>query len=158
MDQILSDGKNLQRAGGRCVVAGDKDQEAPQGSVIGPLLFLLFVNDLPSFIDVTTLLFTDDVKMVSPRPQSDLFQAPLCNVWNLSVNWDLPINPTKCNYIAIGRAPPLQLSLATGSPGNSIQVANAVKDPGFLMDKIFSIFCRVRVGAFEESCPFRHES
>ncbi len=37
---------------------------APQGSVIGPLLFLLFVNDLPSVINVTTLLFTDDVKMV----------------------------------------------------------------------------------------------
>ncbi len=44
----------------------------PQGSVVGPLLFLLFVNDLSSVINVTTLLFADDVKMVSPRSQSDL--------------------------------------------------------------------------------------
>ncbi len=79
-----------------------------QGSVIGPLLFLLFVNDLPSIINVTTLLFADDVKMVSPRSQSDLLQDSLYNVWNRSVNWDLPINPTKCNYITIGRTPPLQ--------------------------------------------------
>ncbi len=37
------------------------------GSVIGPLLFLLFVTDLPSVISVTTLIITDDVKMVSSR-------------------------------------------------------------------------------------------
>ncbi len=58
----------------------------PQGSVIGPLLFLLFVNDLPSVINVTTLLFADDVKMVSPRSQSDLLQGSLYKVWNWSVS------------------------------------------------------------------------
>ncbi len=79
----------------------------PQGSVIGPLLFLLFVNDLPSVINVIALLFADDVKMVSPRSQSNFLQSSNYNVWNWSINWDLPINTTKCNYIAIGRAPPL---------------------------------------------------
>ncbi len=44
----------------------------PQESVIGPLLFLLFVNDLPSFINVIMLLFANDVKMFSPRSHSDL--------------------------------------------------------------------------------------
>ncbi len=99
---------------------------APKGSVIGPLLFLLFVYDLPSVISVTTLVFADDVKMVSPRSQRDLLQGFLYNVWNWSVNWDLPSNPTKCSYIAIGQAPSLQSSFATGSPGNSIQVTNVV--------------------------------
>ncbi len=41
-----------------------------QGSVIGPLLFLLFVNDLPDVLDALTLLFEDDVKMVTRRSQS----------------------------------------------------------------------------------------
>ncbi len=59
-------------------------------------------------------------------------------MWNWSVNWDLPINPTKCNYIAVGRTPPFQLSLAIGSPGNSIQAVNNVKDLGVLMDNSFS--------------------
>ncbi len=82
--------------------------------------------------------------MVSPRSQGDLLQGCLYNVWNWSVNWDLPFNPTKCNYIAIGRAPPLQLSLATGSQCNSILVANVVKDLGVLLDNSFSpsIHCK----------------
>ncbi len=54
------------------------------------------------------------------------------------MNWGLLINHTKCNYIVIGRAPPHQLSLATGSQGNSIQAANVVKDLGDLMDNSFS--------------------
>ncbi len=37
----------------------------PGGSVIGPLLFLLFVNDLPSVINVMALLFTDDFKTLT---------------------------------------------------------------------------------------------
>ncbi len=34
----------------------------PRGSVIGPLLFILFANDLPDVLKTLTLLFADDAK------------------------------------------------------------------------------------------------
>ncbi len=113
----------------------------PPGLVTGPLLFLLFVNDLPTVI---TLLYAEDVKVVSPRSKIGLLSSSLNNFWKWSVNCDLPINPSKCNYIAIGRATPLQLSFASGSPGDSIQTVNVVQDLEVLMDSSFSpsIHCR----------------
>ncbi len=43
---------------------------ALQGSVIDPLLFLLFVNDIPDVLEVLTLMFEDDVKMVTRQSQN----------------------------------------------------------------------------------------
>ena len=37
----------------------------PQGSVLGPLLFLLYVNDIPSVVDCTAKMFADDTKVYS---------------------------------------------------------------------------------------------
>ena len=35
----------------------------PQGSVLGPVLFTLFVNDIPSMVSSPTFMFADDTKI-----------------------------------------------------------------------------------------------
>ncbi len=44
--------------------------DGPHGSVLCPLLFLLYRNNLPAALGGSAFLFTDDVKMVFSRSQS----------------------------------------------------------------------------------------
>ena len=37
----------------------------PQGSVLGPLLFVLYINDLPDYVQNKAKLFTDDLKLIT---------------------------------------------------------------------------------------------
>ena len=37
----------------------------PQGSVLGPLLFILFINDLPDCLMSTVKIFADDLKLIA---------------------------------------------------------------------------------------------
>ena len=56
----------------RVVVKGSKSDWAPvtsgipQGSVLGPLLFVIFLNDMPNITQCITQMFADDTKIFSP--------------------------------------------------------------------------------------------
>ena len=72
----------------------------PQGSIFGPLLFLVYVNDLPSQVPHSDLyLFADDTKCLKPisTPQDSLqLQQDLNNLSTWSADWKLSFNQLKC--------------------------------------------------------------
>ena len=88
----------------------------PQGSILGPLLFLLYVNDLPSVTSPGTrsVLFADDTKCYRPqKSQQDhlALQYDLNGLVSWSVDWDLTFNASKCEVLKISRKrnPPTRL-------------------------------------------------
>ena len=73
----------------------------PQGSVLGPLLFLIYINDLPEVIQSDSLLYADDLKVWNSSDPSTL-QIDLDAIKNWSEDWQLPINDAKCAHISFG--------------------------------------------------------
>ncbi|CAL4249564.1 unnamed protein product, partial [Meganyctiphanes norvegica] len=78
----------------------------PQGSVLGPLLFLIFINDLLDEVDSSGSLFADDSKLFRkincPHDQLTL-QNDLAKLQDWSRKWLLEFNEKKCKVMHIGR-------------------------------------------------------
>ena len=71
----------------------------PQGFVLGPLLFLLYINDLPENIQSQVRLFADDtaVYLRVPGPNdSNILQSDLNYLQEWEQTWDMEFNPSKC--------------------------------------------------------------
>ena len=79
-----------------------------QGSCLGPLLFIIYINDLPEMFDtaVVTKMYADDVKLytnVHCAAGGHQLQANLTKLFNWSTIWQLPISVKKCAVMAIGK-------------------------------------------------------
>ena len=78
----------------------------PQGSVLGPLLFLLFINDLPENMINEIRIFADDVKMVVDPARNQSIQQDLDRLSNWESMWFLKFNLDKCKVLHIGKNNP----------------------------------------------------
>jgi hypothetical protein len=127
----------VQVAGQKSGVA-DAPSGVPQGSILGPMLFLLYINDLPSFLAGEVLLFADDVKIISPRNNWDRLQDSILAATNWSNDWDMRINPEKSSLLCIGNEPPLPLRVSSNPEISSIPVCSSTKDLGIMLDSSFT--------------------
>ena len=78
----------------------------PQGSVLGPLLFVIYINDLPEHVISQMYLFADDTKLmkkVRTRNDSVLLQNDMDGMQNWSNTWLLNFHPDKCHVLTLGK-------------------------------------------------------
>ena len=78
----------------------------PQGSVLGPLLFVIYINDLPDVLSSDTLLFADDTKVfrsITSKKDAQALQADIVALQRWSEKWLLRFHPDKCHVLTLGK-------------------------------------------------------
>nr|VZI26358.1 unnamed protein product [Spirometra erinaceieuropaei] len=126
---------------GRCQAVHVGDQQSaevavksgvPQGSVLGPTLFLVYANDCANELNCDVAMFADDIKIWSTiRSEVDeaRLQTSLDHLEQWSKDWLLPFNVNKCTFLRVGRtsSPNHPVYRLTGKP---LQEVDAQKDLG----------------------------
>ena len=80
----------------------------PQGSILGPLLFLVYVNDLPDCVSSSSSLamFADDSKCYHPikcSEDAEVLQSDINAIDSWCKEWQMSLNHSKCGLLRITR-------------------------------------------------------
>ena len=122
-------GLNKKYSDWRSVVSG-----VPQGSVLGPLLFLIYINDLDEGIISKLGKFADDTKVargVSNDSEVDILREDLSTIFQWSVDWQMLFNLDKCTVMHLGS----KNSQCEYKMGNNIlKKSKQERDLGVIMD------------------------
>ena len=108
----------------------------PQGSVLGPLLFLIFVNELPDWIASSMKMFADDTKMwttIDRLEDSKTLQAHLDKLVRWSEMWLLQFNAEKCKVMHVGHTLPTKYFMSVDQVQHQLAEVTNEKDLGILV-------------------------
>jgi len=113
----------------------------PQGSVLGPILFVLYINDLPEVVDKDTFifLFADDTKafrQIKTQQDNIQLQKDIDNMVAWSNIWLLKFHPEKCIMMALGNRSDSDWDYTMD--GHALGYSQCEKDLGVFIDKSLS--------------------
>ena len=109
----------------------------PQGSVLGPFLFILFINDLPITTGMKTILFADDACLNYSHSSIDHIEAHVNTELEKVRQWmeynKLSLNTSKTNYVLFHRKKKA-LGITLKYDNNILERKEVIKYLGVLVD------------------------
>ena len=124
---FLSDRSFSVRTGPSLSSSSPMSSGVPQGSVLGPLLFLIYINDLPNIISVNTAMYADDVTIWGTSATAVQSAMDAAKKWSL--DWSLPINDDKCVSMSFG-----------GSSAHTFRASNSLPIPSAKQHKVLGFW------------------
>ena len=109
----------------------------PQGTVLGPVLFVIYINDLLDKISSGGLMFADDTKIyrqIKSRDDAIQLQADITKLEEWSKLWQLHFNHDKCHVLTMGKFENIRHAHRYVVYGNEIEHVFDEKDLGITID------------------------
>ena len=109
MDQCLANYRRYQKV----IIEGESSRDievysgVPQGTVLGPLMFLIYINDIASYMTSTCRLFADDCiiyRSIESKNDCICLQNDLDHFSQWNNLWQMKVNITKCAVIHCSRS------------------------------------------------------
>jgi hypothetical protein len=107
----------------------------PQGSILGPILFTVFINDLPDALKCTCKIFADDTKLYGNAKDNEELQHDITKLEQWCETWNLYFNVSKCGVLHIGKTNPKHdYEMIVNGMSQSINKVDEEKDLGVTFD------------------------
>ncbi|CAM5106410.1 unnamed protein product [Eretmochelys imbricata] len=109
------------------------ERGVPQGSVLGPILFNLFINDLEKGINSEVAKFADDTKLfkiVKTKADCEELQKALTKLTDWATKWQMKLNVDKCKVMHTGKNNPNDTYSTMGA---NLATTNQEKDLGVIV-------------------------
>ncbi|VDL93526.1 unnamed protein product [Schistocephalus solidus] len=113
-----------------------------RGSVLGPILFIVYINDCANELDCDIAMFADDLKLwcvIQTAADEENLQANLNRLHKWPNCWLLPYNESKCNIIRFGKSNPSNRTVYRLND-ISLKEVDAQKDLGFWITPSLKLF------------------
>ena len=105
----------------------------PQGSCIGPLLFILFIDDITDQMPpgVSCGLYADDLKIAASVVNSSTLQTTIDSISDWAIQWNMKLSAPKCLVLHFG---PLQNRTSFSIDNVALSTPETVRDLGIVMN------------------------